>query len=187
MSTDPLSPLDVLIPSRAEQLLERKSGAIAQVLDIAVNRMHNFDEDDRYPKSGELSSWHGRGLAPSAAHADPRIAAISAFGGAPGLRFVPTDEYDRADPRREPAFVAGFWFTPSEGTFAALDDTTWRESLSADVLVTLDDGEYGVRKLRYLGELLTVGATLLEQAEELGRWAEDSIDEVATLAQLPRP
>lgn len=49
MTPEPLSSLDTLIPSRAETLLESKDGTIAQLLDVAVQRMEGFEEIGRYP------------------------------------------------------------------------------------------------------------------------------------------
>jgi hypothetical protein len=188
MSTEPLSPLDVLIPSRAEQLLERKDGTIATILDAAVKIMEGFHETDRWPKTGELSAWHGRVLAPKLGKSSDSVGGSLSTSARPGIRFVPTDEYDRAsDPRDQPAFVAGIWFEPDEAVRAVLEDPSWRKTLSDDVLVTVADDEYGVRRLWYVGEIVAAEATLAEQGEQLGRWATKTIEEMTTLIPSPAP
>lgn len=99
--------------------------------------------------------------------------------GVASVRFVPSDEWDRtADPRCAPAFVAGVWFDTTPAISNAIESDVWGGPAQDGVFVSRADDESGLRKILYLGELVTAGTTLTEQGEALGRWAKSSIADI---------
>jgi hypothetical protein len=126
--------------------------------------MTGFTEDptQRYPKSG-LNAWHGRHLA---RHGTSPLGDLAGLAPYCGLGFVPSDEWDRSDPFGAAAFIVGIWFSHTpEWLQEAMKDQAWRDTLPADLFIRAEKNDCSGRKIYYLGQLATVGASDANKAK----------------------
>ena len=173
---DPITSSDAHVASRAHGLLDEKTGAIARLLDLATANVDVF-------RGEPVGRWHGgtwQGRTTPWRNGWP--AELNAGGETyVWLTFAPTDEYERSEPRSEPAFLAAISFEPATpDTILCLMDPVWQTP--DDVLVRqVDRRTVRVTKLIYLSELAVQGVTLTHQAEKLGEWADGALAELSQL------
>jgi hypothetical protein len=191
MNDDPLTLTDGLVASRGRQLFDKHDGLISRLLTLAGDRIAHPVGDVAdpwyWPGAGDFCSAQGRCWS-LGAEAWPVL--INPTGESTAqLWFRTTDEEDRPrDARNQALFFASLVVDPAPApVIAAFDNPEWRTSLPPDVAVVTRKREARVSKLRYLGEIASVGITLPQQAQDLAEWASTSLTELLSLAPPPVP